>query len=265
MLGLGCWYQPRGGSPSATGRLAALVLPPGDDTRFHLQGAFADPDLAFGASTHNGVGCAWTSGPTPGTDLTDNAALASNFTWNGALLGFTPTDQTVSAAAAILVDLATLTGRADFTRLESWGARATPGATGARTRWLDGDLGHAIAGTGNSFRRTGGNAGTLSGAFWCRARRRRWRPRTNWPDRGLRRHTLTAAPQAAAPGRARRRLSANGLRMHTPARLYPSPARQEEPGRRVETMSSADGGERDTTCAVRVHRRRGRRHVPAPC
>ena len=56
-----------------------------------------------------------------------------------------------------------MTGRTVFTNLESWAANAAPGAAGTGTQWLDGDLGYAIAGRGNTFRETGGNAGRLTG------------------------------------------------------------------------------------------------------
>ena len=145
--------------------LSLQSLGPWADTRFHLQGALAGVEASFGASTRNGVGAAWASGPQPATDLTDNPALMGNVQWNGALIGFTRADETVGGDAAIRVDLATLAGRADFTNLESWDRRAAPGSAGGGIPWLDGDLGYAIAVQGNGFRKTSGDAGTLRGAF----------------------------------------------------------------------------------------------------
>ena len=145
--------------------LSLQSLGPWADTRFHLQGALAGVQGSFGASTRNGVGEAWASGPQPATDLTDNPALMGNVQWNGALLGFTRADETVGGDAAIRVDLATLAGRADFTNLESWGVRTAPGSAGNGAPWLDGDLGYAIAVQGNGFRKTAGDDGTLTGAF----------------------------------------------------------------------------------------------------
>ena len=56
-----------------------------------------------------------------------------------------------------------MAGRADFTRLETWGA--APAAVGTGATWGDGDLGYAIAVHGNTFRDTGGDAGRLTGSF----------------------------------------------------------------------------------------------------
>ena len=135
-----------------------------DTTRFHLQ-AEIPGDIGFGVSTRNGVGHAWASGPEPTADLSANPDLTGTVSWTGALLGVTRSDQTVGGAAAIGVDLMTLTGNAAFTELESWGVRTSPGTPGTGTLWLDGDLEYDIAVTGNTFRQTGGDTGTLDGMF----------------------------------------------------------------------------------------------------
>lgn len=152
-------------APSPRGHQSLQSLGPWADTRFHLQGALAGTQISFGASTRNGVGEAWASGPQPATDLADSPALMGNVQWNGALLGITRADETVGGDAVISVDLATLAGRADFTNLGSRGVRTAPGSGGNGTPWLDGDLGYAIAVQGNGFRKTAGDDGTLTGAF----------------------------------------------------------------------------------------------------
>ncbi len=81
------------------------------------------------------------------------------------MLGFTPGANPVAGDAAIGVHLATLTGRADFTSLEQWAAGQAPGDVGTGAVWGDGGLGYSIAVTGNTFRQTGGDAGTLTGIF----------------------------------------------------------------------------------------------------
>ena len=63
------------------------------------------------------------------------------------------------------VDLASLTGRADFTSLEAWAPSEAPGDAGTGVTWFDGDLGYTISVLGNTFRETGGDAGQLTGIF----------------------------------------------------------------------------------------------------
>ena len=75
----------------------------------------------------------------------------------------------VAGDAEIGVNLGTLAGTADFTSLETWTAGATPGAAGTGTTWLDGDLSYIIAVTGNTFKETGGDDGTLTGIFTGRS------------------------------------------------------------------------------------------------
>ena len=149
---------------------------PGDITRdslgpwnaasFHLRAGLAFPggSLAFGVTSYNGLGYSWAAGDTPATHLEDNRALSGSATWNGALLGLTPAEDAVAGEARISVNLARLDGRADFMELETWTARI-PGSPGSGTIWGDGDLGYTIAIDGNSFFETGGDDGTLSGAF----------------------------------------------------------------------------------------------------
>lgn len=122
----------------------------------------------------NGYAEAWAHGYHPGEfccdfGLGNNPALSGSVTWNGVLLGLTPDAAAVAGDAAISVNIASMTGRADFTGLETWNANAAPGAVGTGAIWLDGDLGYTIAVRGNTFRETGGDAGTLTGIFTGRA------------------------------------------------------------------------------------------------
>ena len=54
----------------------------------------------------------------------------------------------------------------DFTGLEHWPASAAPGAVGSGAARHDGDLRYVIEVRGNAFHRTGGDAGTVTGAFF---------------------------------------------------------------------------------------------------
>ena len=119
----------------------------------------------FGVALRNGYAEPWAYGLKPTTTLANNAALSGSATWTGTLLGLTPDAAVVAGDAEIGVNLGTLTGRADFTSLEAWGANQAPGEAGSGTTWLDGDLGYVIAVSGNTFRETGGDTGTLTGIF----------------------------------------------------------------------------------------------------
>jgi hypothetical protein len=127
------------------------------------------PHANFGVALRNGYAEPWAYGLRPTTTLARNRGLSGSATWNGTLLGFTPSAEAVAGDAAIGVNLGTMTGTADFTALESWAARAVPGAAGTGAQWGDGDLIYTIAVTGNTFRQTGGDTGTLTGIFTGRA------------------------------------------------------------------------------------------------
>ena len=73
---------------------------------------------------------------------------------------WSPTDHTgprhrltliVAGDAAINVNLASMTSRADFTNLETWGANVAPGAVGTGETWIDDDLGNNILVRGNTL------------------------------------------------------------------------------------------------------------------
>ena len=134
-------------------------------THLHGNGAHA----GFGVALRNGYAEPYAYGVSPSRSLASNRRLSGSATWNGTLLGFTPSAEAVAGDAEVGVNLATMRGTADFTALESWAPRAAPGAAGTGTRWLDGDLGYSIAVSGNTFRQTGGDAGTLTGIFTGRS------------------------------------------------------------------------------------------------
>ena len=146
----------------------AQQLGPWADTSMHVRGVLANEggDIGFGAALRNDLSQPWATGPTPGSNLEQNTGLAGSVRWNGRLLGLTPDGEVVAGAAALTVDVATLSGRAEFSELESWSANATPGAAGSGTAWHDGDLSYAIEVVGNRFSQTGGDAGEVTGTFF---------------------------------------------------------------------------------------------------
>ena len=114
------------------GETSAESLGPWSDTSFHIRGdlSFAGGDVSFGVALRNGLAQPWASGPTPSTNLVDNEELSGVVTWTGALLGITPSAETVVGDSRLAVDLADHDGRLDFTNLQFDG-----GGT-----WGDGDL-----------------------------------------------------------------------------------------------------------------------------
>ena len=130
-----------------------------DSLHIHGNGPFA----GFGVALRNGYAEPWAYGDLPDGDLADNSALSGSVTWTGTLLGLTPDAAAVRGDAKIGIDLELMAGRADFTRLETWGA--APGAVGTGTTWGVGALGYTIVVRGNTFRETGGDAGRLTGSF----------------------------------------------------------------------------------------------------
>ena len=154
--------------PGAVPADIATELDDWADTSLHVRGALdiGDSEIAFGAALRNGLAQPWASGPRPDAALAGNAALSGSVRWSGRLLGLTPDAEAVAGAAALSVDLATMLGTADFTGLEQWAADAAPGAAGTGATWHDGDLSYAIAVRGNTFVQTGGDDGTVTGAFF---------------------------------------------------------------------------------------------------
>ena len=154
-------------SPNATD--IASDLGPWSDTSTHVMGEIPAVDLEFGAAVRNGAPYGWASGPAPSVSLADNATLSGSASWSGRFLGLTPQAAVVAGAADMTISLATMAGDLDFSSLESWPANAAPGAVGTGTTWGDGDLEYAISVQGNSFQSLGGDAGTVTGAFFGRS------------------------------------------------------------------------------------------------
>ena len=152
--------------PGATPRSLAIDLGPWLDTSTHVRGEFnvGNSSASFGVALRNGLGQPWATGPAPYTDLADNEELTGTASWSGQLLGLTPSAEAVAGDADLIVRLATLDGDLDFTNLEAWGAGQAPGPTG--TTWGDGDLSYGINVQGNTFARTGGDAGAVTGVFF---------------------------------------------------------------------------------------------------
>ncbi len=144
----------------------ASALGPWEDESIHARGDLGN--LAFGASSRNGLVRSWAFGPPPSANLADNASLSGSVSWSGRLLGLTPEDdKTVAAAAGLTVDLASLRGDLDFTRMEYWVGR--PGALGTGAMWGDGDLDYDIEVRGNGFSRragAGSDEGIITGRFF---------------------------------------------------------------------------------------------------
>ena len=138
------------------------------DTSLHVQGAIdiEDGEIAFGAALRNGLSQPWATGPSPHATLEDNTALSGTVSWAGRLLGLTPDAEAVAGAADLSVNLTTLTGGVEFAGLERWAANAAPDALGTGATWNDGDLRYGIEVRGNTFVQTGGDAGTVTGAFF---------------------------------------------------------------------------------------------------
>ena len=135
-------------------RIAGLTtedIEPWSDTAFHVLG-FADLGdenngiVQFGAGFRNGLSKPWAYGPIPKTRLLGNRALSGmgSATWNGILLGFSSEGRTVAGDARIGINLDTLDGNADFTKLESWEEESHPGQPGTGRTWGDGDIGYTI-------------------------------------------------------------------------------------------------------------------------
>ena len=146
-----------------------LALGHWEDTSDVLFGQLEIPGgtATFGAAHRNGLTQSWANGPMPHEWLGESAQTSGSARWLGRLLGFTPQAESVAGAAAMVVQLNTLTGDLDFTDMERWETGAAAGLIGTGTRWGDGDLHYPIEVSGNSFWRTweSGDDGTVWGSF----------------------------------------------------------------------------------------------------
>ncbi len=142
-------------------------LGPWSDISMHVRGeiGIGEQDVAFGAALRNGLAQPWAMGPIPNADLEASTALSGSVRWSGRLLGFTPHAESVAGAAELTVDLPTLSGSLDFSRLEYWSANTAPGPEGSGAAWNDGQLSYRISVRGNTFVQTGGDEGFVTGAF----------------------------------------------------------------------------------------------------
>ena len=121
---------------------------------------------SFGVRHGNGLSVPWTRGHIfPNDQLASNRTLSGTATWEGELVGFTPSVRPVRGNAEIGVNMDTMDGTANFTELQSWASGQTPGEIGTGFQWSDGDLNYSITVGGNFFRSTGGDEGTLAGRF----------------------------------------------------------------------------------------------------
>ncbi len=120
--------------------------------------------VEFGVTTHNDLSRPWTRNDLfnghAAVPLLDNPELKGTVTWDGGLVGVTPTQAYVQGDTSIDVNMNTLTGTASFTGLEFW--------DGAKTgmQWNTGELEYGITVNGMLLRSTGGDAGTVNGLFY---------------------------------------------------------------------------------------------------
>lgn len=84
--------------------------------------------VSFGVRRANGVTMPWTTGVEPAQALADNSRVQGTATWNGDLIGFTPTLDGARGDAEISVNLGTMNGRAGR-------GLARPHRTASRHRW----------------------------------------------------------------------------------------------------------------------------------
>lgn len=154
--------------PGSTPDHIAEELGPWSDTSLQVYGVLGvtSGDIGFGVALRNGLSQPWAVGPTPDSNLVDNTELSGSVIWSGRLLGLTPGAETVAGATHLTFELATLSGKVDFTELEHWAVNAAPGAAGTGATWRDGDLSYRIEVRGNTFVQTGGDVGTVTGSFF---------------------------------------------------------------------------------------------------
>ena len=146
----------------------AIDLGPWADTSTHLYGVvgLAKGRITFGAAFSNGLAQPWASGPASDTALAENPRLAGTARWSGRLLGLTSATEAVAGAADLAVRLDSLEGDLNLTGLEYWPAGTAVGDAGTGSMWRDGNLGYRVEVRENTFLGTGGDAGTVTGAFF---------------------------------------------------------------------------------------------------
>lgn len=158
---LAAYTRFRPGTPE--NEITAVNLGPWESSSFHVRGEFdvAGDKVAFGVSTRNGMNHPWASGPKPTGSLSNNRLLQETATWEGALLGFTPSSQKITGNTRLDVHLADLMGELQFSNLEY----------SNNTTWGDGDLEYSVHIEENSFHNWGHeskDAGDVNGSFFGR-------------------------------------------------------------------------------------------------
>ena len=156
-------------TPGDTSNEVARKLGSWSDTSLHVHGEMTRGRVSFGVVLRNGLTQPWAVGTAPVVNVAENDLLSGDVTWTGRLLGLTPRVEAVTAAAGLTMDLATLDGNLAFTNLESWPANVPPGAIGTGESWGEGDLTYTVEVRGNVFTQTGGDEGTVTGAFFGEA------------------------------------------------------------------------------------------------
>ena len=151
---LGAYARLKGGRVSA--QMNPGSLGPWNDASAHLRGDLTIPsgNVAFGVAFRNDFPQPWAFGPTPATSLADNASLSGTVTWDGALVGRTPSGP-VFGDTRLTVDLGKVRAPPD-----PRGWQHTDGTlafTGIRygdgSSWGDGELSYLLEVEGNRFRR----------------------------------------------------------------------------------------------------------------
>ncbi len=154
--------------------ISADRLGPWAETSSHLRGNLdiGSGEVVFGVAFRNGLAQPWAFGPKPAGAARSQPAPSGSATWNGALVGITPSGRGITGDSSLTFDLDSLLGELAFTGMSDEGGR----------RWGDGDLHYAVtaAGAGNTFKRadaefvkdgagydwTGKDLGTVTGAFF---------------------------------------------------------------------------------------------------
>ena len=124
--------------------------------------------ICFGASVtmEHVEPWAWDRGKTPDTTLARNTEISGTVEWVGRLIGLTPSSEVVGSKAELEIDLITLDGQLDFTDMEFWSAKQSPGNVGTGRQWGDGDLNYGVEVRANTFIQNGeGDEGTITGIF----------------------------------------------------------------------------------------------------
>ncbi len=155
-------------APGAMPHEIARALEPWEDTSIHVRGELSveGTALAFGVGLRNGLARPWAYGTASSAILAENPTLSESSTWSARVLGFTRTGRIVAGAAELTVRFDTRAGTLRLTALESWPGGQPPGAVGSGTRWGEGDLVYDVVLLGNSFVRTGGDAGQVTAGFF---------------------------------------------------------------------------------------------------